>query len=73
MYLPAYDGLDVIRDTNWKPVLKGLNGWFAYARKETAKKSKRDNFNWNGLVLYVKDRNAFRISYAGQPYIIMKG
>lgn len=61
----AVCGTDFIRGNNWNPKLRTERGWKQYAKREAAQMTKRDNFKWEGFVIWVEDRNAFRIAFAG--------
>lgn len=64
MKASAVEGLDFIRDENWRPKLRTRKGWELYARREAAKKKPKGL--WHGCVAWIEHRQAYRISYGGQ-------
>jgi hypothetical protein len=64
--LPAVDGLDYVRDSNWSPRKLSYKGWLQYANRKAAEMSKNQKFTWHGVVAWIAPRGAFRISFAGQ-------
>jgi hypothetical protein len=61
----AWVGEDVVRGNDWKPLQKSLNGWQVWANNQ-AQKLNPKGF-WHGVVAWVPCREAYRISFAGQP------
>jgi len=41
--------------------------WQRYANKMAKKETGQTKFMWHGIVAFIEDRNAYRVSLAGQP------
>ena len=64
--MKAICGCDFIRNSEWLPVEKSINGWLLWAKREATKKS-TGKTTWHPVCHYVEHRNAMRISFASQP------
>ncbi len=58
--MPAKSGVDYVRDSDWKPMLKTECGWRLWARQHQTKQSKKLGF----AVVISKYDNYYRINYA---------
>jgi hypothetical protein len=66
MKYKAYDGLDYIRDQEWKPMEKTIKGWQRYVDR-IAKNRQPAGF-WYGVVSKMDSKlNTVMISIGGQP------
>ncbi|MFA7100072.1 MAG: hypothetical protein WC143_08365 [Eubacteriales bacterium] len=61
----ALCGMGPIVGANGKPSIRNRKGWKAYAKREAAKKSKREHFVWTGFCAWIPQRGCYRISFAG--------
>jgi len=66
-HVKAVLGLDYVRDSDWKPMLKTEKGWLAYAERLAKEKNKGQKFVWYPVVPWVEWRDCFRINFRGQP------
>ena len=61
----AYCGLGLVENKNHQPVYKTRQQWQRWADKEARKSTKKATAY--GLVAWIDHRQAYRISFAGQP------
>lgn len=69
LYLPALCGCDYIRGMDWRPVRKNRRQWERWAEKEAKVRSRDDRFQWHGVVVWLEDRECYRISFGSQAEI----